>query len=106
MLLRFCLGPDRQTHKERRALAEYGLHPDAAAVQLHDALCDRQPQSCASFALGESGVALLELLEYLLLILLLDPRAAVGDTYQKRTIGGADAYCDLAFLGELDGVAD
>src|SRR5215831_15540539 len=98
------LGFDRHTHEERRVLAQHRLDPDSPAVQFHDTLGDRQAQPCAALALADSGIALLELLKYLCLILLPDARPGVGHCRQKRTVGDADPHGDRTLLGEFDGV--
>src|SRR6516164_4589999 len=55
------VGSHRQFHMERRALAQFGLHPDAATVHLDDLLRDRKPKSGTALGLGICGIDLMEL---------------------------------------------
>ena len=68
---------DRQREDEAAALSGLALDPDPAAVQLDEALGEREPEPGA-FSLLHADVGLLELLEDPLLVVGRDPRAGVG----------------------------
>src|SRR5262249_25899501 len=65
--------PHRQREIEGRSLAERGLHPDAPAVHLDDALGDRQAEAGPALFARDRAVSLLKLLEDFRLISRGDP---------------------------------
>ena len=97
--------PDRQVHVELRSATELALELDGPRVQQHQPPRDGQT---------ETGAALVRALAVGLLVLLEDHRALVGadagagvdDAERDEARGGGDLDDDLAFLRELDGVAD
>jgi hypothetical protein len=100
----------RQGEEEAAPPAQLALHPDVAAVQLHELARDRQSQPRAVVRARAGGVHLRELLEDQLVELRVDadPRVRDGDLHPVRALGGAAGlHHEMALLrGELDGVAD
>ena len=94
---------------ERAALARFALDGDLASHQLGELLGDRQSESRTAVFAGGRGVGLLEGLEQTLDLRLAHADAgiahgeldelAVGSVLQNPNLD-----CDLAFVGELDGV--
>src|SRR5215467_2065464 len=100
------LGARGQLHLKRRSFARRRLHPDAAAMHLHDLLGDGEAKAGTALGFGKRTVDLVELIEYAGLLLLRDPwpRVRHGDGEMTVDRLRRDAY--LAGVGELDGVAD
>src|SRR5216117_565013 len=104
-MLRAALGPP-QGEPEGATLAELRLHADGAAVQLHQALREREAEARPFVAEALARVELHELLKQLSLIRRGDPDSGVahGDPHGARVLE-PPAERDAAAIGrELDGV--
>src|SRR5262249_50046086 len=99
----------RQAHCKDRALARLARHRHVAAHRARELAREGKAKPRAAEALGSRGIGLVELLEELGLLLgghanagvsdrELDPVATVGDPARPQP--------DLAFLGELAGIAE
>src|SRR5262249_28514172 len=99
----------RQAHCKDRALARLARHRHVAAHHARELAREGKAKPRAAEALGSRGIGLAELLEELGLLLgghanagvsdrELDPVATVGDPARPQP--------DLAFLGELAGIAE
>ena len=99
-------GADRKLHLEGRALARRRLHPDAAAVHLHDLLGDGKPEAGAALGLGVGAVDLVELLEDARLLLGRDAGPGVGHADGEVAVAQPRGDAHLTGIRELDGVAD
>src|SRR5262249_713311 len=95
--------PHRQREIEGRSLAERGLHPDAPAVHLDDALGDRQAEAGPALFARDRAVSLLKLLEDFRLISRGDPGPGIADRDRERSVRCLGSDRDLALVGELDG---
>src|SRR6516164_1914357 len=98
----------RQTHREHRAFARLARHRDVAAHHARELAGDGEAETGAAETLRGRDIGLSELLEQLGLLFgghadagvgdcELDPVATVGDPARPQP--------DLAFLGELAGIA-
>ena len=101
----------RHMKTELGALARRAVHLDLAAHHLHQFLADGQAQATAAIAAGGAGVALGEGVEQLRLHLFADADAGVTDgQVQLPLLQGVaapvDGQADMAFGGELQGVAE
>src|SRR5215831_16011295 len=105
---RFIVLAARQAHREDRPLARLARHGHVAAHHARELAGDGKAEPGAAELLRGCGVGLAELLEQLSLLLRshanasvsdreLDPVATVGDPARPQP--------DLAFLGELAGIA-
>ena len=98
---------------ENRTLARCAVDLDQSAHHLHQLLADGKAESGAAITARGCGAALLEYLEQALLRFLRYADAGVPHRYADARVSGrggvrvdAHRYLHLAFLGELDGVAD
>src|SRR5262245_58195823 len=100
------LGARGEFHLERRSFARHRLHPDAAAVHLHDLPGDGKAQARAALGLGKGTVDLVELIEDP--TLLVERYAGTGVRHRDGEMAvprpRGDAH--LPGVGELDGVAN
>src|SRR5215510_13072843 len=99
------LSAGRQLHLEGRALAERRLHPNAAAMHLHDLLGDGEAEARAALGLGKGTVDLVELLEDPSLLVRRYAGSGVCDGDGEVAIARARGDAHLAGVGELDSVA-
>src|SRR5262249_17198884 len=99
----------RQSHRKYRAFARLARHRHIATHHARELACDGEPEPSAAELRRGCGGGLAELLEQLCLLLMshanagvsdreLDPVATVGDPARPQP--------DLAFLGELAGIAE
>src|SRR5262249_29724635 len=95
-----------ELHLERRAFARRRLHPDAAAVHLHDLLGDGEAETRATLGLGKRAVDLVELLEDPSLLVKGYAGPGVRHRDGEMAVPRARGDADLAGVGELDGVAN
>src|SRR6266566_3907710 len=91
---------------ESRALAQYGLYPDAAAVHLDYLLRDRKPKSRTAFSPGICGIDLVELLENARPLLFRDSGAGVDDAHHEVSVASLGDDADLTCISELNCIAD
>src|SRR5262249_28522236 len=91
---------------ESRALAQYGLHPDAAAVHFDDLLGNGEAKASTAFGLRIRVIDLMELLENARPLLFRDSRAGVHDADREVSIDSLGGDADLTGIGELDCVAN
>ena len=97
----------RQIEPEPRALAQFALQVDLAAVQLDQPLDQRQAQPGAAEFARRRAVDLHEPLEDPVALRLVDADAGVGDRDPHAVVGQVRFDADAAALGrELDGVRD
>src|SRR4029434_5703462 len=95
----------RQREGERRSRAQLALHPDPAAVQLHEPPAQRSPEHCALHILRRRP-HLAELLKNRLLVLLGDADAGVADGDRDQLVLWRGLDLDPPTLQrDLDGVA-
>jgi len=105
---RLCVLASRQAHREHRAFAWLARHGHVTAHHARELAREGKAKPRAAEALSGCGIGLAELLEQLSLLLRchanagvsdreLDPVATVGDPTRPQP--------DLAFLGELAGIA-
>src|SRR5262245_25870444 len=64
--LLLIIGMCRKQEDERRALAQFALHPDPTAVCLNDVSCNGQSQTCAALVLALMMWALVKFIEDML----------------------------------------
>src|SRR5262249_1528328 len=86
--------------------AQYGLHPDAAAVHLDDLLGNRKSKSRTALCLGIFGIDLVELLENARTLLFRDSRTGIHHADREVSIDSFGDDADLTGIGELDCIAD
>src|SRR5262249_27682786 len=99
-------GSNRQFHMESRALAQHGLHPDAAAVHLDDLLGNGEAKASTALSLGICCIDLMELLEDSSPLLFRDSGAGVHHADREVSIRNFGDDADLTCIGELDRIAD
>ncbi len=103
-------GGEREGHRELRPLAQpAALHADLAAVQLDDALHQREPQAEAARAADQGRIGLHEGLEQAAEHLLAHARAGVDDPHEGARRPGVDRHRHPrapAGAGELDRVLE
>src|SRR5690242_15195873 len=87
---------------ERRALAQHGLHPDAATVHLDYLLRDRKPESRTSLSLSICGIHLVELLKNARSLLFRYSRTGVDHAHCEEIVGSFGNDADLTRIGKLD----
>src|SRR6516162_9300558 len=107
-VITLCIFATRQAHRERRALARLARHRHVAAHHARELAGDGKAEARAAEALSGRGVGLAELLEQLSLLLRSHANAGVSDRELDpvATVGDpASPQPDLAFLGELAGIA-
>src|SRR5262245_24160738 len=103
-----CVRAARQTHRKHRALARLARRGDVPAHHARELAREGKSETRAAKALRRAGIGLAELLEQLSLLLRshadagvsnreLDPVATAGNPARPQP--------DLAFLGELAGIA-
>ena len=83
-------------------MARAEFHPDAAAVQLDNALCDGEAKPGSALSAGIGALGLLELLEDALLITFRNSWAGVGDRNQELALARGGLHSNFARLRELD----
>src|SRR5262245_56790260 len=98
----------RQAHREHRSLARFARHRHVAAHHARELEREGKAEPRPTKALSGRGIGLAELLEQLSLLLRTHANAGVSDRELNpvATVGDpARPQPDLAFLGELAGIA-
>src|SRR5215471_18517997 len=98
------LGARGEFHLKRRSFARRRLHPDTAAVHLHDLLGDGEAQASATLGLGQRAVDLMELFEDTRLLRGRNAGTRVGHSNVEVPVYSFGCHTHLASIRELDGV--
>src|SRR5438093_6863010 len=98
---------ERDREVERRAMPDRALHPDLAAVHLHDLLNDRETKASPGNRLRGAAADASETLEHVAYLVLRDADAGVGDADQREAAVDPARERHRATIGRvLDRVVD
>jgi hypothetical protein len=103
---RQMLGPQRDRHRERRALPDRRRHVDRALVQLDELADEREPDAGALVRARPRGRDAVEAVEDARHLVVRDPGAGVADLEHRAIVVLAQADRDLPGERELQRVRD